>query len=112
MKEKILEAIGLLEEIEKAVSKDLGPEADANLTRAHVQQVVTLLATDVEVRMRRLEIKPGEILVLSFMHKLSQEAVQRCKDTLQNIVPGSKVIILEEGAELQVISPVQQEKTI
>lgn len=56
--------------------------------------------------LQRLELKPGEHLVLTVDAPLSQHCCQRLRDNLESLLPGigCKVIILERGMTLGVMS--------
>lgn len=53
----------------------------------------------------RLELKPGDVLVIRYPGSLSQKARDMIAAQMNHLFPGRRCIILDEGMELQVVSP-------
>lgn len=52
----------------------------------------------------RIELKPGDIFVLTFPDELSPEDEQRIRRVLEQKLPNHKVIVLCSGAQLSVVN--------
>ncbi len=67
-------------------------------------------ARSVEIRylgdLQRLEMKPGEVLVLKCQDRLPLAAVERIKAHFTNELPGVKVLVLDGGMDIGVLSPI------
>ena len=58
------------------------------------------------VQFGKLELKPGDILVLMFAGRLSTEAVKGIYEGMKKILPQSvQVMILEDNVQIGVLSP-------
>jgi hypothetical protein len=53
---------------------------------------------------QRLRLEPGDVLVLRMPDRLTAAAVEHLANTMQDAIPGHKVIVLEKGAQLEVVS--------
>ncbi|MDD5367469.1 MAG: hypothetical protein PHQ40_00425 [Anaerolineaceae bacterium] len=54
--------------------------------------------------LKKVSLKPGDILVVKPAVQLPEAAQQRMKVMFSSIFPGHKVLVLEPGLELGVIS--------
>lgn len=59
-----------------------------------------LLEADVKVRV--LNLQPGDKIVLRHPKHLSELAVDRLKQQVEELFPGHKAIILEEGMDIKI----------
>lgn len=50
-----------------------------------------------------LEVKPAELLVITFPKSISYEAASRLKEVFARELPGVKALVLGDGAELRVV---------
>jgi ribosomal protein RSM22 (predicted rRNA methylase) len=55
--------------------------------------------------LRKLIVKPGEVLVLMTEMRLTGEAVRNIERQFATVMPGQMVVILEEGMKLGVVRP-------
>ena len=56
--------------------------------------------------LQRVELKPGDLLVLKHPARLSAVAAQRLSEKLREVLPaGTHVAVLEEGLEIGVLGP-------
>lgn len=63
------------------------------------------MSNDLELRIAKLEINSGDVLVVKFDTFLSWHEHQHIKRTLQDIPPkGAKCLILEKGMDLSVLT--------
>jgi hypothetical protein len=53
--------------------------------------------------LRRLEVEPGETLVARFKSRLSEERVARIRDVFAKVLPGVRVLVLDDDADLLVV---------
>jgi hypothetical protein len=61
-------------------------------------------ATPVELHIAKLELKPGDILVLRLDHKLSDETCNWLRDNMRRVLPeGVKAMVLDKDADLSVV---------
>jgi hypothetical protein len=58
-------------------------------------------------KIAKLELKPGDTIVLSHALKLSFEIMGRLKSQLESIFPGHRVLVLDKGLDLSVVTPVE-----
>jgi hypothetical protein len=54
-------------------------------------------------RVRILSVRPGDVLVLKTDRALSEEETHLAREILQREFPGHRGIILDDGAELEVV---------
>ena len=54
---------------------------------------------------RRIALKPGDILALRFDHMLDDQEIDELQLRLRAALPHAKVLILDPGTEISVISP-------
>lgn len=52
-----------------------------------------------------LQLQPEDTLVFKFQHRISEANCERLTTQLKEKFPGVKAIILDEGADLQVLKP-------
>lgn len=54
--------------------------------------------------LQRVELKPGDVFVIHCDMLLTEEAIQGMRDAWDRLMPGHKVIILDKGMRLGVVS--------
>lgn len=54
--------------------------------------------------LQRVELKPGDVFVIHCDMLLTEEAIQVMRDAWDRLMPGHKVIILDKGMRLGVVS--------
>ncbi len=54
--------------------------------------------------LEKIEWKPGDIGVLTYPGRLSQEAVARIKASFEAALPGHRCLVLEEGMRMSVLT--------
>ena len=59
--------------------------------------------------LQRLELRPGDVLVLKTADKLSLATLRNIGERMRKICPEHKLIILDAGMELGVLSPTPAE---
>ena len=59
-----------------------------------------------KIEIEKLELKPGDIIVLKSKHVLSERAYMNLKDSMDKIFPNHEhqVLILEEDLDIMVVS--------
>ena len=73
-------------------------------------QIIDVLNKEIEnaplTKIERLELKPGDIIVLKSKYKLSAPALEHLAKSITDIFPDNehKVIVLEEDLDIAVIS--------
>jgi hypothetical protein len=53
---------------------------------------------------KRLRLRPGDIIVLKTQKVLSHNAFENIRSVVADNFPGHKVLVLEEGMDIEVIS--------
>lgn len=66
--------------------------------------VLRLPEEDLKFEIARLELKPGDVLAVRPQRPLHSEAAARVRAVVQREVPGIKVLVIDPGTELSVVS--------
>lgn len=53
----------------------------------------------VRMEIAKLEMRPGDVLVVRSSQRLSQEAMTRIGDVVRKAVPGQRVMVVDPGTE-------------
>lgn len=61
---------------------------------------------DLEVRIGRLRLNPGDILVVKLASNMSMAQVRELTVTLKQFIPENRAMFIQDGMELQVLTPV------
>jgi hypothetical protein len=67
---------------------------------------------NLEYQIARLELRPGDILVIKLAAKLSHHAIATIKSDLDRLMPEYRAIILDGGMDLSVLSRAQIDQLI
>jgi hypothetical protein len=59
---------------------------------------------DLEFRIARLALRPGDILVLKPRRPLSKTARDHIKQCFKRVAPGAKCLVLQDGMELAILT--------
>jgi hypothetical protein len=59
---------------------------------------------DLEYQIARLQLRPGDVLVLKIAQYLPMEAMKRIKDDLDRLVPGIPAMVLDPNVDLSVLT--------
>ena len=87
------------------VERDSAGPYLASVAAPWLEAVKALEAESISARVARLEVKPGETLVVKILDRISAEEVERLQVRLKESLPdGVKCIILGDGAELAVVA--------
>jgi hypothetical protein len=65
--------------------------------------------SDLEFKVGRLDLKPGDLLVAKFKERLPQTAIGRIRESFNAVIPGVKVLVLENGADLAILTAAEIE---
>lgn len=57
--------------------------------------------------LQKLRAAPGDVFVLKFKEALDEATVARFVKQFYSVFPGHKVIVLDRGADIGVVSPVE-----
>lgn len=63
------------------------------------------LQHDIEECVKRLDLRPGDTAVLRFPSRVTGEFQHRIREQWALMLPEVKLVILTEGASLEVLSP-------
>jgi hypothetical protein len=58
----------------------------------------------VRFEIARLDLRPGDILVLRFQDRLRPEAIEHIRLTMKDVAGDHRCLVLENGAELAVLT--------
>ncbi len=64
---------------------------------------------EIEFRIARLELRPGDILVVKSRQRLSKIQVDRLADYLKPILEGRRCLVLDSGLDLAVLTAAEIE---
>jgi hypothetical protein len=64
---------------------------------------------DIEFKIARLDLRSGDILVMRFKERLSRQQVDHMRATIDPIIKGHKVLVLESGADLAILTAAEIE---
>lgn len=53
---------------------------------------------------KRLDYKPGDIIVVTTPDRLAPDAHARMKNGIEKLLPGAKVLILDDGVQLTIVA--------
>lgn len=56
---------------------------------------------------RRLDLKPGDILIIKAPRPISDAAAQCLRQQLDKVVPGHKALVLDRGYSIEAIRPAE-----
>lgn len=59
---------------------------------------------DVEYRVAKLSLGPGDLLVVKTEKPLTREAAERIREVLKQYLPNQKALVLEPGIDLAVLT--------
>ncbi|MES2030862.1 MAG: hypothetical protein V4477_16905 [Pseudomonadota bacterium] len=62
---------------------------------------------ELEVKVQRLDLQVGDVLVLSAKQHLPESAHRYLRSTLSAVAPGHRVIVLDGGMQLAVLTAAQ-----
>jgi hypothetical protein len=82
------------------------------MTRAARRDLEDTIMSDMEsvrFEIARLDLRPGDILVLRFQDRLRPEAIENIRRTMKDVVGDHRCLILENGAELAVLTAAELE---
>jgi hypothetical protein len=69
-----------------------------------------LMRDDLKIEdIKRLRLEPGDILILRMRGRITMAAAEHIRNVFQNEIPGHKVMVLEDGARLDVVTPARIE---
>lgn len=57
-----------------------------------------------EFQISRLELKPGDMLVLRTKQRLSMQAADCLRESFRKAAPGIRTLVIEDGSELAVLT--------
>lgn len=64
---------------------------------------------DIEFKIARLDLRPGDILVVKCRDRLTRETVVRLQEVIRATAPGHKGLILERGMDLAILTAAEIE---
>ncbi len=64
---------------------------------------------EIEFKIARLEMKPGDVLVIRSKERLPRVMIDRLGDLVKPILRGNKCLILDGGLDLAVLTPAEIE---
>jgi hypothetical protein len=68
---------------------------------------------DIKFKIARLDLRPGDILVVKCSDLLTREATVHLHEVIQRIIPGQKALILEHGMDLAILTAAEiAERTV
>lgn len=59
---------------------------------------------DLEFRISKIKLEPGDILVLKTPRPITGDMAARLRDIFERLSPGFKTLILDQGMELAVVN--------
>lgn len=65
---------------------------------------------DVEFKISRLDLRPGDILVIRCKQHVRLETVDLIREQLRDVIGAHKVMILDGGADLAILTAAEIEK--
>jgi hypothetical protein len=65
--------------------------------------IVNVMAAEIA----KLELNPGDTIILKVAGKLSYEMIERLKNQIESFSPGHKALVLDQGLDLSVVAPAQ-----
>ena len=69
-----------------------------------------VFARDLRFTVGKLDLKPGDMVVVKFPGKLTADGVDALQRGLKEIFPDHRAIVLENGADIDVISSVKEKQ--
>ena len=70
------------------------------------------MSIDLDFTIAKLELKPGDIVVLKFPQRLSHEQMMHVREYWKTICPSVKALILESGAEITLLTKAELERQL
>lgn len=64
---------------------------------------------DIEFKIARLDLRPGDILVVKFPHLLSMAQARSMQAIIQRVAPDHRSLILERGMDLAILTAAEIE---
>ncbi|SHJ71170.1 hypothetical protein SAMN05444159_1290 [Bradyrhizobium lablabi] len=64
---------------------------------------------DIKFKIARLDLRPGDILVLKLKDRIPRDAVDSFRKTLRAVTGGHKCLVLENGADLAILTAAEIE---
>lgn len=59
---------------------------------------------DIRFEIARLDLRPGDLLVLKIKERLPMEGMRRVKEMMEGAIGGHKCLVLEGGADLAILT--------
>lgn len=78
-------------------------ETDEIGPRSNLRREIRMI-DDLEFKIARLDLQPGDILVLKCKQHLPREACDRIRDMMKNVTAGHKTIVLDGGLEIAILT--------
>jgi len=54
--------------------------------------------------LRKINLDPGDILILRYPRRLLSSEMHRIRESMERVFPGHVMVVIDEGAELSVLS--------
>lgn len=61
----------------------------------------------IEFHISKMELKPGEFLVMRFKRHISQKEADNLRENVRGFLPNNKVLVFDGDVDLSVLAPVQ-----
>jgi hypothetical protein len=65
---------------------------------------------DLEYKIARMDLRPGDILVVKSQHTLSYETVVRIQSDFERVAPGHKIMVVDKSLDLSILTAAEIEK--
>lgn len=62
------------------------------------------MTDDLEYRIAKLEVKPGDVIVFKTDRVLSLDQINHVRECIKRVLPGIQALILDKGAEISLIT--------
>jgi hypothetical protein len=64
---------------------------------------------DIEFKIARLDLRPGDILVVKCETKVTPEMARRMQEVITQVARGNRALILEKGTDLSILTAAEIE---
>lgn len=94
--------MSIYQDVHDAIIRKLGDPA------AMAEAAIKAMGSQFEFRIAKLQLEPGDLLVLKVKDRIPASGVDRIRGMMVAASGGHKVLVLEGGAELAVLTAAQQ----
>lgn len=67
---------------------------------------------DISFTISKLDLKPGDIVIIRCRQRLTQDGVNRLRETMKLAMPDQKALVLEDGMEIAVLTKADLERKL